>query len=331
MGTRRKMCVGTSDGVVLLSEHDSRWEVAGASLPGRHIEDLVGLPNGSVFCGVPHDGVYGSADGGARWDRVLEIDVRAMAALPEQSSTIYAATEPVGLYRSDDGGDSWEEIEGLRQMPEEVQEQWFFPGDESHDGHVKTISINPDDPRDIMLGIEHGGVVRTRDGGLTWEDLSAGIEYLDVHVVIRDPAQAELFYATTARGFYRSEHSGRDWILAQEGVTRDFFHDFVVRPGEASSLFLATANGSPPSWIRDGGAKSAIYRSEDGARTWQQLTGGLPDSLEPMVWGLVGDPVEDARLYAAIGNGVWQSANRGDAWDQIYEGSSALRTLRVSA
>ena len=330
MGTHRKMCLGTSDGVVLLSERDSRWEVAGASLPGRPIEDLVALSNGTVFCGVPHDGVYASADGGARWDRVLEIDVRAMAALPEQPSTIYAATEPVGLYRSNDGGDSWEEIEALRQMPEEVQEQWFFPGDECHEGHVKTISINPDDPLDIMLGIEHGGVVRTRDGGRTWEDLSAGIEYLDVHVVIRDPAQAELFYVATARGFYRSEHGGHDWILSTDGVTRDFFHDFVVRPGMASSLFLATANGSPPSWIRDGGAKSAIYRSEDGARTWQQLTGGLPDSLEPMVWGLVGDPVEDSRLYAAIGNGVWGSANRGDSWDQLYDGSSPARTLCVS-
>ena len=332
MGTRRKMCVGTSDGVVLLSEQASRWEVAGASLPGRPIEDLVALTNGSIFCGVPHDGVYASADGGIHWDRVLEIDVRAMAAsLPKQPSTIYAATEPVGLYRTNDGGDSWEEIEALRQMPEEIQEQWFFPGDESHDGHVKTINVNPNDPLDILLGIEHGGIVRTRDGGLTWEDLSAGIEYLDVHVVNRDPAQAELFYATTARGFYRSEHGGHDWILSQEGVTRDFFHDFVVRPGVASSLFLATANGSPPSWIRDGGAKSAIYRSEDGARTWQQLTGGLPESLEPMVWGLVGDPVDDARLYAAIGNGVWHSDDRGDSWGQIYEGSSALRTLSVSA
>ncbi|HEY3117459.1 MAG TPA: hypothetical protein VGK54_12020 [Chloroflexota bacterium] len=332
MGMHRKMCVGTGDGVVLLKENDTKWELAGSSLPGKPIEDIVVLPNGSIFCGVPHDGVYSSSDGGAHWDRVIEIDVRAMAAaLPLQPTTIYAATEPVGLYRSSDGGDSWQEIEALRQMPEEIQEQWFFPGDECHEGHVKTINVNPKDPMDILLGIEHGGVVRTRDGGLTWEDLSEGIEYLDVHVVNRDPVQDELFYVTTARGFYRSENGGHDWIMRQDGVTRDFFHDFVVQPGAATSLFLATANGSPPSWIRDGGSKSAIYRSEDGARSWQQMTGGLGNSLEPMVWGLVGDPEDDSRLYAAIGTGVWASDDRGDSWDQIYDGSSALRTLSVIA
>jgi photosystem II stability/assembly factor-like uncharacterized protein len=330
METRRKMCVGTADGIVLLSEKDTRWEMAGASLPGKHIEDIVVLPSGAVFCGVPGDGVYTSADGGGRWDRVLEIDVRALAGAPTEPWTLYAGTEPVGLYRSIDGGDNWQEVTGLRQMPEAVQEEWWFP-QPPHEGHVKNISVDPKNPLDILLALEHGGIVRTRDGGLTWEDLSPGIEYVDCHVVNRDPAQADLLYATTARGFYRSEHGGHDWVLCQEGVTRDFFHDFIVRPGQASSLFLATANGSPPSWIRDGGAKSAIYRSEDGARTWQQLTGDLPDSLEQMVWGLVGDPEDDARLYAAIGNGVWQSANRGDAWDQIYEGSSPLRTLRVGA
>jgi photosystem II stability/assembly factor-like uncharacterized protein len=99
----------------------------------------------------------------------------------------------------------------------------------------------------------------------------------------------------------------------------------------ATSLFLATANGSPPAWLRKEGAKSAIYRSEDGARTWHQLTGGLPDSLEPMVWGLVGDPLDDDRLYAAVGTAVWQSQDRGDTWDQVYDGSGALRTLCVTA
>lgn len=342
MGTGRKMYLGTENGVVTLAEEDQGWRVAGASLPGKAIGDLKTLPSGEVLCSISGHGVYASNDGGATWDRSLAGDVRALAADPNDPWTLYAGTEPVALFCSRDGGDSWTEIEGLQRMPDDVQEKWWFP-QPPHEGHVLSIYVDPDDSRDITLGIEHGGIVRTRDGGATWEDLSAGVEYLDIHMVTRDPAQAELFYAATARGFYRSAQGGRDWVLATAGISRDYFHHFVVRPGPASSLFLATAHGSPPSWLREGRAKAAIYRSEDAGRSWQQLTGGLPASLERAVNSLVGDPSEETRLYAALGDygptlpkgqvpggEVWATSDRGTTWERIYDAASPVRSLCVS-
>lgn len=342
MAAVRHLSVGTEDGVVVLSEKDGGWEVGAKSLAGKVAGELVASGSGTVYCAASGDGVYASNDRGKTWDRVLEGDVRAVAVDPRNPWTVYVGTEPVHLYRSQDGGDNWTEIAGLQRMPEEVQEKWWFPNP-PHDGHVCSIFIDSDDPQVIMLGLEHGGIVRSRDGGETWEDLSAGIEYLDIHMVTRDPGDRHLWYAATARGFYRSEHDGYDWVFSTAGMDRDYFHHFVVRPGSPSSLFLATANGSPPSWLRDGGARSAIYRSEDGGRTWHQLTGGLPPSLKPMVWAVVGDPANDARLYAAVSDytahvpkgetpkgEVWASPDRGDTWERIYETDSAVRTLCVS-
>lgn len=342
MATRRQMFVGTENGVVVLNEQLDAWEVERTALAGKTVGELAAATGDTVFCSVSGDGVYTSNDGGKKWDLSLPADVRAVAVDPSNPLTVYAGTEPVHLYRSRDGGDSWQELEGLQRLPEEIQEQWWFP-QPPHEGHVCSIFVDADDAQNITLGLEHGGIVRSRDGGDTWEDLSAGIEYLDIHMVTRDPGDSHLFYAATARGFYRSEHDGHDWVLSTRGLKRDYFHHFAVRSGRVSSLFLATANGSPPSWLREGGARSAIYRSEDGGRSWQQLSGGLPESMQRMVWSVVGDPAEEARLYATVGDytnyvpagtqpggEVWASDDRGETWKRVFEANSPVRALTVT-
>lgn len=345
MMTGRTMILGTYDGALTLEETgENRWEPRRAGLSGKVVGSQAASREAHVlFCSVEREGVYASTDGGGSWHLALEGDVRCLAVDPGSPSTIYAGTEPVALYRSSDAGDSWSELGALRQMPEEVQEKWWFP-QPPHEGHVCSIFVDPVDSRVIYLGLEHGGIVRTLDGGQHWEDVSAGIEYLDIHMVARDPARRGLFYAATARGFYRSEDEGRGWALSTQGMTRDYFHDFLVRPGAASSLFLATARGSPPAWLRPTGAEAAIYRSEDGGLTWGQLGGGLPSSLERMVWGLAEDPVDEGRLYAALadypsnlregataGGEVWASLDQGDTWTAVYETASPVHSLCVTA
>jgi hypothetical protein len=173
--------------------------------------------------------------------------------------------------------------------------------------------------------------------------VSAGIEYLDIHMVVGDPLQENLVYAATARAFYRSEDHGRGWVRSEAGMNRDYMHDFIVCPGSQSSLFLATANGTPPAWMRPSRAESAIFRSNDCGLSWTQLGGGLPSSLEPMVWAMAGDPLDQGALYAGVGDyaqslrkgerptgEVWASGNRGDAWGRVYQSESPVRSLCVA-
>lgn len=344
MEAQRRMYVGTHARLEVLREEDGGWRTERTALDGKSINTLVASPDaGAVFAAATGEGVYVSNDGGATWDLAFEGDVRTIAFDPRQPWALYAGTEPARLFRSDDAGDSWQEVEGLQRLPEEVRDRWWFP-QPPHQGHVLSICVDPRNSQVIYLGIEHGGIFRTEDGGEHWEDLSAGIEYIDIHVVAADPVRENLCYAATARGFYRSEDHGRTWVLAEAGMDRDYFHDMAVRPGRESTLFVATANGIPPTWLRDGKAQAAIYRSTDAGLTWRQVGDGLPPSLETMVWGLVGDPVADARVYAGTGEyppnlapgetgigEVWESDDRGDRWRLIHRTPSPVRALCVAA
>ena len=295
----------------------------------------------SAYACVTQDGLYASHNGGGSWQLVLPGNVHSVAVDPNDFNVVYAGTEPVGLYRSKDGGQHWLELTALRNQPESVTEKWWFP-QFPHESHVLSIFVDWHDPRVLCVGLEHGGILRSRDGGASWEDISAGIEYVDIHTVKGDPLQPNLYYTATARGFYRSERYGRDWLFAERGIDRSYFHDLVVIPGNPPALFLTTANGTPPAWMRKEKAQSAIFRSLDCAVSWQQLTGGLPASMERMIWNLSVDGDNPDHLYAGTGEAqgqrtedsasrgsVWLSRDRGDTWAQIYQGPNTIRSVCV--
>ncbi|HLY64209.1 MAG TPA: hypothetical protein VKU60_01645 [Chloroflexota bacterium] len=332
MKAQKRMYLGTDLGVEVLEEHDGRWLPERRTLEGRRAVSLVASNElGIVYAGVSYHGVFRSKDSGQSWEQVLEADVRSLAFDPSDPAVAYAGTEPVHLYRTADGGDSWTELEGLQRVPEPVQEKWWFPI-YPHDSHVLSVYVSSHDSRQVYVGLEHGGILRTDDGGDTWEDVSAGIEYLDIHMVGGDPARQNLVYAATARGFYRSKDYGRGWILSDRGLARDYMHDFVVHPGPRSTLFMTTANGTPPNWTRDSRAQSALFRSDDEGASWHMLGGGLPPAMKRMIWNVAGDPLDQDRLYACagdypdsmprgavLGGEVWISPDRGGTWQQLHE------------
>jgi hypothetical protein len=63
-----------------------------------------------------------------------------------------------------------------------------------------------------------------------------------------------------------------------------------------------------------------------------------------MVWALVGDPADERRLYAGMGDytpnlvdreggagDVWTTSDLGDTWTKVYEAPAPVRTLCVTA
>jgi photosystem II stability/assembly factor-like uncharacterized protein len=344
MSGQRLMYLGTRDGVLELREEDSRWEHQRTLLQGKHVQALVAPEGTSLMYAKLHDGVYASSDRGASWDHVFPGSVYYLHVDPSNPETIYAGMEPVALFRSQDCGDSWSELTALRRQPDATRDKWWFP-QYPYEGHVKSMHIEPHDSRRIYVAIEHGGFLRTDDGGENWEDITDGIEYIDCHIVHSHPRRENIVFGGTARALYRSEDFGRDWVQVESGITRDDVVAFTVLGGEHPALFLTATKGSPPSWLRPTGAESAVFRSQDDGATWHQLGGGLPEMIIRPTNGLRSDPIDEGRIYlsaseftggyavaggAVKGGEVWMSPDRGDSWSCVHQEPVPIQLLAVT-
>jgi hypothetical protein len=131
-------------------------------------------------------------------------------------------------------------------------------------------TIHPDDPKAIYLSVEHGGVIRSLDQGASWENVSVGIDYLDIHMVQNLPHSFDRYYVASARGFFTSTDPVKGWQRAENGMTRDYFHNFVFLPPsreeDKPTMLIASANQSPGFWRREGRGGQLGYLPEPGLR-----------------------------------------------------------------
>jgi photosystem II stability/assembly factor-like uncharacterized protein len=334
-----RLYAGTQSGLVILRGVGDIWTSMEGSKPGgsyfknQVVDSVYGCRQTPqvVFAGVTHDGLYRTKDAGRHWHRVLEGDIRWVTVDPADERIVYAGTEPVHLYRSEDGGESWEELKGLLDIPEDVRENWWFPLP-PHQGHVRHILIDSDDPNCLYVSLEHGGIIRSFDRGKTWEDVSEGIEYPDIHMLVRSPTSKSRYVAATSRGLFHADPPEAGWERGDREIKSDYFHDVVVLDGHRPAMFLAAGHGSPQYWDRPTGADGRIYRSEDGGQTWRQVGAGLPTQHKGMCWQLAHNPYSKSSVLAAFGDvprghtagpagegEIYITYDQGDSWEKIGE------------
>ena len=347
-GTR--LFLGTQLGLRVWEGEESHWEEKPGGFAGQVIDCFAGCARepGTVYLGIAQGGLYRTRDGGGSWEKVFSGDVRAVAVDPVDESTVYLGTEPVHLYRSADGGARWTEIESVQRLPDQVKKKWWFPRP-PHQGHVRHIFRDASHRDVIYLALEHGGIIRSLDRGNSWEDVSEGISYLDIHFVTTFPDEESLFFASTARGFYRSNDPAKGWERIENGLTREFCYNIVFFPGDPTVMLLATGDGSPAYWERPGVARSAIYRSLNAARNWETVGGGMPDGQEGMPWTLVAHPADAQTAFAGFGQvsrgraevdssqgweknsgqlgAVWGTFDRGQNWRRLPIDTPAVRSM----
>jgi photosystem II stability/assembly factor-like uncharacterized protein len=273
----------------------------------------------TVYAGLRERGVRRTQDGGRSWsDCALPEPGVFSLAVSAADAAVYAGTEPSRLFRSDDQGESWRELEGLLELPS--RPTWSFPP-RPWTSHVRWIAPSSHEADLLLVGIELGGLMRSTDGGATWEDHRPGAQR-DVHSLAWHPRVPGRAYEAGGGGAAFSEDGGESWQPADEGRDRNYTWSVAVDP-EDPDLWYVSASTGPFAAHGRGDPQARIYRRRAGEE-WRELNGGLPEPLPAMPYALVAG---DGRLFAGLADGqIWESGDRGDSWRaSTVEGESITR------
>ena len=356
MGQRLRLYLGTHVGLQVVDYESGRTTAVAKHFEGQSVAAVCTLPSDPnvVFAGVAYDGGYRSDDAGLTWTRIIDEDIRALSVDPHNEGTIYAGAGPIRLHRSTDGGHSWQALDGLLAMSDQVKEKWAVPAKyrETHYPHVCNVFVHPDDANLLFLTLEHGGVVRSRDAGETWDDVSDGVVYPDMHVLANQPGSRDSYLVSSARGFFATENADDGWHRTEDGMpwayteTESYANEFLFLPGTPPRILLAGSRGSPGFWDRPSGPEGVLMISDSLGDQWQTTARGLPTKTQWFAHSLVHHPADANAVLAGVGDeseafgftpgvggwgAVYLSEDRGESWSEMIPDLPSVTVLDAVA
>ena len=281
-----------------------------------------------IYAATSRGGVFRSEDRGESWHEINHgIVYKEAWSLAQHPLTgeLVLGTGPTAIFKSSDSGDQWTECEQLRTLPE--TKEWTFPNP-PHVSHVKGLSLCATDPQIIFGAVEEGWLIRSRDGGKSWQNIKEGTEF-DSHYVTVMPDDPAIVIAASGKWFYKSSDGGDHFSVRNAGLDRGYMAPVALHPSRPQLLMTAAAAVPPPFWRRPEGADTSFYRSEDRGDTWQRLTGGLPEHFKAAPRVVASDPEEPKMFFVGMTDGtIWMTDDCGDSFRKILGGLPQVMSVR---
>ena len=249
-----------------------------------------------------------------------------------RDETLYAATAHkvwgAHLYRSRDRGRSWASLDAVPRHPQS-----------SGRGETHAIWHVAEAGDVLFAGIDPAGLFRSDDRGMSWRPLEGLNEHptrgtwepskgcFAVHSICVDSERPDnMVVAVSAGGVYRSEDGGENWQPTNAGVRAENLPDPVPETGH--NVHRVIMHPSVPQRLYRQ-CYSGTYRSDDGARSWVEITPGLPSDFG---YGIVTDPNDADTVFQIPESGahlrapvdgklrVYRSRDAGACWQSASAG-----------
>jgi photosystem II stability/assembly factor-like uncharacterized protein len=165
--------------------------------------------------------------------------IYAVAPSPLEINRIWAGTDDGLIHLTTDGGKKWSDITPAQMKPFQkvsILEASHF------DAQTTYAAINT-----LRLDDLHPHILRTRDSGKSWTEITSGIpDNENVDVVREDPVRKGLLFAGTERAVYVSFDDGGHWQSLRLNMAASSVRDLIIKNDD-----LVAATHGRGFWILD--------------------------------------------------------------------------------
>lgn len=292
--------------------------------------------------GSPIGGIMRSDDGGKIFIPKSKIDekkslikmgILSLAIDPSNGTTLYTGTQQNGLFVSEDNGENWKSLNlaitnigGIVLNPQNTKHFIvsgminkrgciFSTNDkgenfrqiyiEPTDGtNITALNIHPNNANIIYAGTSEGVIIRSFNGGETWENLYSmkGVKVTEILFDVKD--FQTIYLLTSDNGVFKSRDSGLSFVnlsSLERKVDQKFYsgsvYSLAIHPTDSGSIFVGTNNG--------------IYKSTDYGYSWEKVdTIASTDNIP--IYALAVNPHNPSQIVYGAGKAIYTSS--GNAW-----------------
>ncbi|MGC2499910.1 MAG: transcriptional regulator [Acidobacteriaceae bacterium] len=261
-------------------------------------------------------GIYRSDNHGSDFRKVQGIPAtarrtRSLRMDPANRDTVYAGTTE-GLYKTEDGGEHWTRTTG----PDVI---------------VNDVYVDPRNPKHVLLATDRSGILASEDGGVGFEASNTGFSQRQVSAILADNRSHGTLYAGVINdkiygGVFSSSDDGRTWKQQSDGLRgRDVFvlaqsGDGTVLAGTSDGIFrLDGAAWNPANAVAadDPVVPETTKAQERRSRGRRRIAEAKPKDPQEIHGRVTALAASDDAWYAATGDGIYRSTDRGGQWAQI--------------